>query len=86
MGPPRAFLLDREVGIVKIQLTGKPADAPPGTIGAVVDSGVEVASGDESTVVRRVFDAGKYLPATTVLRPGDRFREPNFGDRVKSVG
>jgi amino acid adenylation domain-containing protein len=80
-GHPRTTLGGRELGIVKAQLTGIPADEPAGTIGEASNSGVEVACGDEWILVREVFDGGKYRSAADVRRSGDR-----LGVAVEPVG
>jgi methionyl-tRNA formyltransferase len=72
-GAPRSKLGDLTLGISKVRLTGRPADVPPGTVGAQSDGGVEVASRDEWLVVRQMFREGKYISAREVLRAGDRF-------------
>jgi methionyl-tRNA formyltransferase len=72
-GTPRSTLGDLVLGILKVQLTGKTADAPPGTVGAESDGGVAVASGDEWLIIRQVLREGKYVPAKEVIKSGDRF-------------
>ena len=72
-GAPRSRLGGLTLGILKVRLTGRPADVPPGTVGAQSDGGVEVACADEWLVVRQMFREGKYIPAKEVLKAGDRF-------------
>jgi methionyl-tRNA formyltransferase len=72
-GPPRTMLGDSTIGIAKIRETGKPADVPPGTVGAQRNGGVDVASADEWIVVQRIFWRGKYISSKEVLKTGDRF-------------
>jgi UDP-4-amino-4-deoxy-L-arabinose formyltransferase/UDP-glucuronic acid dehydrogenase (UDP-4-keto-hexauronic acid decarboxylating) len=74
-GHPRAGLGDCEIGIVKVQLTGKPAEAAPGTVDQTSHSGVAVACADEWILVQQLFHQGKYLPATAKLRSGDRLKD-----------
>ena len=74
-GAPRAKLADSALGIAKAQLTGTPADAPPGAIGKESAQGVEVACADEWILVRQVFRAGKYVPAKAALKAGDRLTD-----------
>lgn len=74
-GHPRTRLKDSEFGIVKIRLTGIPAEAPAGTVGKESVAGIEVACGDEWILVRQVVKDGKYLPARAVLRPGDKLED-----------
>jgi methionyl-tRNA formyltransferase len=74
-GAPRTKLADATLGIAKAQLTGTPADAPPGMIGIERAGGVEVACADEWILVRQVFRGGKYVPAKEALKAGDRLRD-----------
>ncbi len=74
-GAPRTKLADSTLGISKAQLTGTPADAPPGLIGMEKARGVEVACADEWILVRQVFRAGKYVPAKEVLEAGVRLTD-----------
>jgi methionyl-tRNA formyltransferase len=71
-GHPRTKLIDRELGIVKARLTGKPVTEAPGIVGETNGSGIEVASADEWILVRQVLIDGKYLSAAAILRPGDQ--------------
>jgi methionyl-tRNA formyltransferase len=74
-GAPRTRLGDSTFGIAKVQLTGRRADRPPGTVGADTSGGVEVACADEWLLVRHVFGEGKYIPAKRVLKAGDCFTD-----------
>jgi methionyl-tRNA formyltransferase len=73
-GPPRTVLGESTIGIAKIRETGKPADVPPGTVGARTSGGVNVACADEWVIVQQLFLRGKYISAKDVLKTGDRFR------------
>ena len=74
-GAPRVKLAHSTLGIAKAQLTGTPADAPPGAIGKESAGGVEVACADEWILVRQVLRGGKYVPAAAALKAGDRLRD-----------
>ncbi len=74
-GVPRTKRGDSTLGILKARLTGTPADAPPGTVGAESSGGVEVACADEWIVVRQVFREGKCVPAREALRAMDRLAD-----------
>jgi methionyl-tRNA formyltransferase len=74
-GAPRTRLGEWDLGIAKVRLTGKSSDAPPGTVGAETNEGIEVACSDEWILVRKVFRDGKCLPSKQVLKAGDRFSD-----------
>jgi len=74
-GAPRTTLGDLTLGIAKVRLTGRRADVSPGTVGARTDGGLEVACADEWLLVRQVFAGGRCIPATQVLKTGDRFAD-----------
>jgi len=74
-GVPRTKRGDSTLGILKARLTGTPADAPPGTVGAERSGGVEVACADEWIVVRQVFREGKCVPAREALKAMDRLAD-----------
>jgi amino acid adenylation domain-containing protein len=71
-GHPRTSLDGKDIGIAKVQFTGIPVDEPAGTVGAAVESAVEVACEDEWILVREVFEQDEYRPAAEVLRAGSR--------------
>jgi methionyl-tRNA formyltransferase len=66
-GHPQAVIGGRRVGLVRATATGTPATEPPGTLHAVTDSGVLVASGDELVAVQRISVDGRNLSATQFL-------------------
>jgi methionyl-tRNA formyltransferase len=62
MGPPLG-----DVRVVSARGTGRPADAPPGRVGAVTADGAEVACADEWVLVRDVEVAGRSARAADVM-------------------
>jgi methionyl-tRNA formyltransferase len=74
-GYPRTHLGAQEFALVKASRTGLPSDAPPGTVGNSVASGVHVACRDEWVLVGKLLRAGKYLPASEILSCGNRLAE-----------
>jgi len=74
-GYPRARLGVQEFALVKAHRTGLGCDVSPGTVGASTDSGVYVACRDEWVLASKLHIAGRYLPATEILRSGDRLAE-----------
>jgi methionyl-tRNA formyltransferase len=74
-GHPCTRINAQEFGLVKAVRTGLPTDAPPGTVGKSVASGVHVACQDQWALVGKLLLAGKYLAATEFLRSGDRLEE-----------
>jgi methionyl-tRNA formyltransferase len=74
-GVPRTRLENSTLGISKARLTGMPADAPPGTVGAERSDGVEVACADEWILVRHVFREGRWISAREALKAGDRLSD-----------
>ena len=80
-GIPEARHRGRRVGIAKASLTGEAAGAPPGSIGRVLAGGaVAVAAGDEWVAVQRVWREGRFLKASDVCSPDDRFEDGAAGD------
>jgi UDP-4-amino-4-deoxy-L-arabinose formyltransferase/UDP-glucuronic acid dehydrogenase (UDP-4-keto-hexauronic acid decarboxylating) len=71
-GHPRAWLEPREVGIVRSELTGLPATAPPGTIGKATGGTATVAAADEWVLLKRLLVAGRYVSADSCLAAGHR--------------
>jgi hypothetical protein len=61
---------DREVGLLKVALTGERADAPAGTI-RLVGEDVWLALRDEWLAVRKVMVDGRVVDARAVLGDGD---------------
>jgi methionyl-tRNA formyltransferase len=74
-GYPRTRLSAQEFALVKAVRTGIPSDAPPGTVGESVASGVHVACRDEWILVGKLLLGGKYLAASEILHSGDRLAE-----------
>jgi len=74
-GHPCTRINAQEFALVKAARTGLPTDAPPGTVGKSVASGVHVACQDEWVLVGKLLLAGKYLAASEFLRSGDRLAE-----------
>ena len=72
-GIPRARLGDSPVGITKASFTGVAADAPPGTVGGLLErGGVTVAATDEWVAVHRMSRDGRSVTPSDVCSPGDR--------------
>ncbi len=69
---PHSRIGDEEIGFVKTALTGQACDAPPGTIGQIIGTQVQVACSDEWLAVERLVINGKRVSAVTVLNPGER--------------
>ena len=72
-GHPRATLAGRELAVLSASRPGIRCDAPPGTVGCQVGSGVLVAASDEWVEVRRVRTEGVTVCAAEVLKLGERF-------------
>jgi methionyl-tRNA formyltransferase len=72
-GNARATLGSVELAILSASRSGLLSDAPPGTVGGQVGSGILVAAKDEWVLVRRVRAGGAALPATELLTTGERF-------------
>lgn len=70
-GHPRTKLGAQEFTLVKAARTGRPCDASPGTVGESTASGVLVACRDEWVLANKLHIDDKYLPAASLLRPGD---------------
>jgi UDP-4-amino-4-deoxy-L-arabinose formyltransferase/UDP-glucuronic acid dehydrogenase (UDP-4-keto-hexauronic acid decarboxylating) len=71
-GPPRTWADGQELGVVSAATTGRPADAPPGTVGPASEPGVLVAAGDEWVAVRRVRLGETLVDARSVMECGRR--------------
>jgi methionyl-tRNA formyltransferase len=78
-GHPRTAAAGSELGIMRARLTGKPVEAPPGTVGLVNDSGAEVACADEWILLQHVLKDGKRFPAATILETGDQLEDQATG-------
>jgi UDP-4-amino-4-deoxy-L-arabinose formyltransferase/UDP-glucuronic acid dehydrogenase (UDP-4-keto-hexauronic acid decarboxylating) len=75
-GYPRTAVSGREIQIAKVQRTNRTSSAPPGRVGEVKKSGVEVSCCDEWIIVEKVFRNGELIPAKDVLHRGDDLRTP----------
>src|SRR5215470_2139288 len=71
-GSPRARLGEQEIGLIKARLTGEPCNAPPGTVGRLFGTAVQVACADEWIWVDKMLIEGKCLPAADILQSGAR--------------
>jgi UDP-4-amino-4-deoxy-L-arabinose formyltransferase/UDP-glucuronic acid dehydrogenase (UDP-4-keto-hexauronic acid decarboxylating) len=71
-GHPATALEGVEIGVVKTELTRRPAAAAPGTVGARADAAVEVATGDEWLRVSLVHAEGRYWKAAERIPLGAR--------------
>ncbi|MCI0338143.1 MAG: hypothetical protein L0226_11230 [Acidobacteria bacterium] len=69
---PRSRLGESEIVFGKVELTGQPCDAPPGTIGQPDRERIKVACADEWVAVNRVMINGQYANAIDILKPGGR--------------
>jgi methionyl-tRNA formyltransferase len=67
---PSARLGDRELGIVRTALTGRPCSEAPGTIGEVRGDAATVATADEWLDLVAVAVGGRRRPANEVLTAG----------------
>jgi UDP-4-amino-4-deoxy-L-arabinose formyltransferase/UDP-glucuronic acid dehydrogenase (UDP-4-keto-hexauronic acid decarboxylating) len=67
---PSARLGDRELGIVRTALTGRPCTEAPGTIGEVRGDAATVATGDEWLELVVVAADGLRRPANEILTAG----------------
>jgi methionyl-tRNA formyltransferase len=75
-GRPIATLDDREIAVTRTSPAERPSDAPPGTIGELVETGVLVAAADDWVIVERVQVGGRSADAHEFLAPGRRFLTP----------
>ena len=70
-GHPLCQVDDKEIGIVKAELTGSVCNVEPGTVTDKTDRGVMVATADEWILVKKIEFAGNYGSANDVLNTGD---------------
>jgi UDP-4-amino-4-deoxy-L-arabinose formyltransferase/UDP-glucuronic acid dehydrogenase (UDP-4-keto-hexauronic acid decarboxylating) len=68
-GSPRATLNGQAIKLIKARHTGQACNAPPGTVRATADGGVEVACADEWLRCDRIILHGRAVKATAVLQP-----------------
>jgi methionyl-tRNA formyltransferase len=68
-GHPKATVEGRELEVVSVRPTGRPARGAPGTAGEAAGDGVEVACQDEALVVEDVLYEGRPTKAAALLRP-----------------
>jgi methionyl-tRNA formyltransferase len=76
-GHPATKLGKRELSVVKASRTRLPADAAPGTVGQLYDTGALVAAADEWVLVKKLKIGSQYLAATDALKSGDRLETSN---------
>jgi len=69
---PRSVLGDQEIAFVKVSLTGRPAEAPCGTIEHLNPEMVQIACDDEWIAINRIKANGHFVDPTHVLKPGVR--------------
>ena len=74
-GHPRASLRGRNLAIGKASVTGEPAKAPPGTVGAVSQAGARVACADEWILVSQILMDRKPERPVGLLSPGDMLED-----------
>ena len=72
-GWPTATLDGRDIEVVRVAATGRPAGRPPGVVGESGPAGVAVAAADEWVLVERVRREGAPARPDAVLIPGHRF-------------
>jgi methionyl-tRNA formyltransferase len=68
-GSPCATLNGRTIKLIKARRTGQPCNAPPGTVRATEDGGVEAACADEWLRCDRIILHGRVVKAAAVLQP-----------------
>ena len=66
-----------DLEIVRVSSTGELTDAPPGSIGAVLEAGVPVSAGDEWVTVERLRRAGQRVKPAGALPEGGRCELPS---------
>jgi methionyl-tRNA formyltransferase len=71
-GHPRASLNGREIHLVKVRLTGRECDAPPGTIGQREGASVEIACTDQWILCDKVMVEGRSIAAAAGLQDAAR--------------
>ncbi len=69
-GSPAARACGRAISILKASLTYAPTSQPPGTIGRAIGGAVQVATGDEWLLVRRISAGAHICDAAEILEPG----------------
>jgi UDP-4-amino-4-deoxy-L-arabinose formyltransferase/UDP-glucuronic acid dehydrogenase (UDP-4-keto-hexauronic acid decarboxylating) len=74
-GQPTTSLDGREVAVLKVASTGRPATAAPGTVREAEGGAAAVAAADEWVAVQRVRVDGRIEDAAAVLPPGTRLTE-----------
>lgn len=71
-GHPRARRGKIQVPVLGSMLTGRAADAPPGTVGEPDGNSATIATGDEWLGLRQVVVNSRRVRARDALRPGER--------------
>src|SRR5262245_7821089 len=69
---PRSRMGTQEVGFIKVALTGRPSDAPPGTIDCPDGLTAQVACADEWVAINRLVVDGRHVDSMDVLKSGER--------------
>ncbi len=69
-GCPQTALGNTPLGVCRAHLTGKPANATPGTILSVAGTSVLIAAGDEVVAIEKVSVNDRTYNANEVLSPG----------------
>lgn len=75
-GHPETGHNGASLDVVKVQRTGRACDAAPGTLAIGEAGAVEVATGDEWLVLKRVQQEGRVLPPAELLEAGGRLESP----------
>lgn len=74
-GHPRAKWMEREINIVKADLTRRACHSMPGTIGERVGSSIEVATADEWMLIQKLLLDGHIHSAGELLQHADRLQD-----------
>ncbi|QQS47210.1 MAG: methionyl-tRNA formyltransferase [Acidobacteriota bacterium] len=69
---PRSRSGGKEVGFIRVSLTGQRSDAPPGTVQVLEDGRTLIASGDDWVEINRVALEGGATSPAELLISGDR--------------
>ncbi|MGI9503352.1 MAG: methionyl-tRNA formyltransferase [Geminicoccaceae bacterium] len=72
-GHPEALLNGRSLDVVKVQRTGRAVDTAPGMLAMGEAGCVEVATGDEWLIIKRIQQDGRVLSPTDLLEIGRQF-------------
>lgn len=72
-GHPATVLNGVSLDVVKVQRTGRAVDAAPGTMAMSEAGFVEVATGDEWLIIKRIQQDGRVLSPADLLEVGRQF-------------